>query len=110
MLDHDRRRVHEFVQACTTCQHNKTKALHPAGLLQSLAISSQVWADIAMDFVEGLPRVHGTSVILMVVDRFSEHAHFVPLRHPYTVATVARAFLDSIVRLHKFSSSIISDS
>jgi len=62
-----------------------------------------------MDFVEGLPRVHGKSVILTVVDRFSKQAHFLPLSHPYTAATVARAFFDGIVRLHGFPASIVSD-
>lgn len=62
-----------------------------------------------MDFVEGLPRVHGKSVILTVVDQFSKHAHFILLSHPYTAAMVARAFFDSIMRLHGFPSSIVSD-
>jgi hypothetical protein len=62
-----------------------------------------------MDFIEGLPKVGGKSVILTVVDRFSKYAHFIALGHPYTVASVARAFFDGIVRLHGFPSSIVSD-
>jgi hypothetical protein len=38
--------VAEFVCTCETCQRNKTKQLHPAGLLQLLDIPSAVWADI----------------------------------------------------------------
>jgi hypothetical protein len=68
-----------------------------------------VWTDIAIDFIEGLPKVAGKSVILTVVDRFSKYAHFIPLGHPYTAALVARAFFDDIVRLHGFPSSIVSD-
>jgi hypothetical protein len=56
-----------------------------------------------------LPKVAGKLVILTVVDRFSKYAHFIPLGHPYTVASVARAFFDGIVRPHKFPSSIVSD-
>jgi hypothetical protein len=62
-----------------------------------------------MDFVEGLPKVHGKFVILTVVDRFSKYAHFIALDHPYTVTSVARAFFDGIVRLHRFPSSIVND-
>jgi transposase InsO family protein len=62
-----------------------------------------------MDFIKGLPKVHGRSVILTVVDRFSKYAHFIPLSHPYTVASVARAFFDGVVRLHGYPSSIVSD-
>ena len=62
-----------------------------------------------MDFIEGLPKVHGKSVILMVVDRFSKYAHFIALSHPYTAASVARAFFEGIVRLHGVPNSIVSD-
>jgi hypothetical protein len=101
--------VADWVRTCTTCQRNKTETLQPAGLLQPVQVPSQVWADISMDFIEGLPKVGGKSIILTVVDRFSKYAHFIPLGHPYTAASVARAFFDGIVRLHGFPSSIVSD-
>lgn len=80
--------MREFVRSCLTCQRNMMENLHPAGLLQPLEVPTQVWTDIAMDFIDGLPRVHGKSVILTVVDRFSKYAHLLALSHPYTAATV----------------------
>ena len=108
-VEHDRRIVRDFVMSCATCQRNKTEALHPAGLLQPLPVPSRVWVDISIDFIEALPKVHGKSVILTVVDRFSKYAHFIALGHPYTAASVARAFFHDIVRLHGFPDSIVSD-
>lgn len=108
-IQHDRAAVQDFVKACTTCQRNKTETLHPAGLLQPLPVPSQTWADISPDFVEGLPRVHGKSVILTVLDRFSKYAHFIALSHPCTAAMVAKAFFEGIVHLHGFPMSIVSD-
>lgn len=108
-IDHDRRLVAEFVRTCMTCQSNKTEALQPAGLLQPLSVPSLVWADISMDFVEALPKVHGKSVVLTVLDRFSRFAHFIPLSHPFTAAFVACAFFQEIVRLHGLLESIVSD-
>ena len=99
----------DWVRAYSTCQRNKTETLQPARLLQPLDVPSQVWVDISMDFIEGLPKVGGKSVILTVVDCFSKYVHFIALGHPYTAASVARAFFDGIVRLHGFPSSIVSD-
>jgi hypothetical protein len=108
-IPHDRALVRDWVRSCAMCQRNKTETLQPAGLLQPLEVPSQVWADISMDFIEGLPKVNGKSVILTVVDRFSKYAHFIALSHPYTAASVACAFFDGVVRLHGFPSSIVSD-
>jgi hypothetical protein len=62
-----------------------------------------------MYFIEALLKVHGKSVILTVVDRFSKFAHFIPFRHPYTTYSVARGFFNDIVRLHGLPESIVSD-
>jgi hypothetical protein len=83
--------------------------LHPAGLLQPLPVLAIVWADIGMDFVEAMSRVHGKMVILSVVDYFSMYCHFIPLAHPYTAEFVAQAFFTDIVHLHGIPQSIVSD-
>jgi hypothetical protein len=106
---HALQRVKEFIKGCSVCQRNKTEHLHPGGLLQPLSVPSEVWSDISMDFIEGFPKVGGKSVILTVVDRFSKFAHFIALGHPYTAASVAKAFFDNIVRLHGLPCSIVSD-
>jgi hypothetical protein len=101
--------VKDFIKSCTVCQRNKSEHLHPAGLLQPLEPPGSVWADIAIDFVEGFPRVGGKSVVMTGVDRFSKYAHFIPFGHPYTAVSVAQAFFDNIVKLHGILCSIVSD-
>jgi hypothetical protein len=108
-ISRDRALVQDWVRTCTTCQRNKTLAQQSGGLLQPLEVLSQVWADISIDFIEGLPKMAGKSVILTVVDRFSKYTHFIALGHPYTASSVAQAFFDDIVRLHRFPLSIVSD-
>lgn len=62
-----------------------------------------------MDFVEGLPKSEGKSVILDIIDRFSKYEHFIGLSYPYTAQSIARVFLDNIYKLHGQPVSIVSD-
>jgi hypothetical protein len=104
-----RKDIKKLVRECDICQVNKPETIHPAGLLQPLPIPSRPWADISMDFIEGLPPSHGSTVILVVVDRFSKYGHFLPLAHPYTASTVAQLFLSNIFKLHGMPQTIVSD-
>jgi protoheme ferro-lyase len=62
-----------------------------------------------MDFIEGLPMSKGYNVIMVIVDRFSKYNHYIPMAHPYTATTVAKAFMENIFKLHGIPQSIVSD-
>ncbi|GJV16200.1 retrotransposable element Tf2 [Tanacetum coccineum] len=64
---------------------------------------------VSMDFIMGLPKSQGKTIIFVVVDRLSKYAHFMALSHPYTASSVAQVFLDFVYKLHGLPSSIISD-
>jgi hypothetical protein len=99
----------QFVQACVVCTQAKPDRSKYPGLLQPLPVPKASWEVISMDFVEGLPSSGSVNAILVVVDKFSKFAHFVPLRHPFTAESVAKLFLDHIYRLHGLPVAIISD-
>jgi len=64
---------------------------------------------MSLDFIEGLPKSYKRDVILVVVDKFSKYAHFLPLSHPYTALQVAQTYFNNIYKLHGLPSAIISD-
>jgi len=59
--------------------------------------------------VEGLPKVEGFSVILVVVDRFTKYAHFMALKHQFTALSVAKVLYDNVIKLHGMPQSMVSD-
>jgi hypothetical protein len=95
-----KRHIEEWIKQCIVCQQAKHEHTSPAGLLQPLPVPERPWVAITMDFIEGLPKSDGCDVILVVVDRLTKYAHFLPLRHPFTATTVANLFMDSIIKLH----------
>jgi hypothetical protein len=101
--------VQEFIQNCAICQQAKVANTLPAGLLQPLPIPSQVWEDIAMDFITGLPPSHVFTTIMVIVDRLTKYAHFIPMKTDYTSKSVAEVFMHNIVKLHGLPKSIVSD-
>lgn len=79
------------------------------GLLQLLLVPERIWTAVSMDFIDGLPQSQGYTVIMVVVDRLLKYSHFIPLKHPYTALTVAKAFVREILRLHGVPPSIVND-
>ena len=60
-----------------------------------------------MDFIEGLPKSEGRDCIIVIVDRFTKHAHFIGLTHPYTAQEIAKVFLDQVMKLHEIPKAIV---
>jgi hypothetical protein len=101
--------IADKVAQCPVCQISKTERVHYPGLLDPLNIPHSKWAEVSMDFIEGLPRSKGKDVILVVVDRLTKYAHFLTLTHPFTAHQVATLFMDNIFKLHGPPKVIVSD-
>ena len=95
-----KKEVKELVARCDTCQKVKSDPRAPMGLLQPLPIPARIWEDLSIDFVEGLPTSRGFEAILVVVDRLSKVTHFIPLCHPFMASSVAKIFIENVVKLH----------
>ena len=105
-----REHIKKFVRSCHSCQRNKTDTQGVAGLLKPLQIPYSPWTSISMDLITDLPQTKiGHTAILVVVDRLTKMAHFMPCSTTVTAPQVAQLFLDFIVKLHGIPKEIISD-
>lgn len=101
--------VRRFIDACDTCLRCRGNSPGTDGLLQPLDIPEQRWSSISIDFVSGLPRSNGFNEIMVVVDRLTKRAHFVPTTDTIDAPGAARLFVRDVVRLHGIPGSIVSD-
>jgi hypothetical protein len=101
--------VLQFVQSCSICQQAKFEHVNLPGLLQPLPVPDKAWSVVSLYFIEGLPKSQGFDSILVVVDKFTKYAHFLPLKHPFTALSVATTYFNSIYKLHGLPEAIISD-
>jgi len=62
-----------------------------------------------VDFITKLPLAQGYDSILVVVDRLTKMAHFIPTMEKTTVGGLDQLFKDNIWKLHGLPESIISD-
>jgi hypothetical protein len=97
------------VVECLVCKQNKVEIVKTPGLLQPLAIPSQRWEEVSMDFITGLPKSEGKIVLMVIVDRLTKYAHFCALSHPFKASTVATAFMETVQKLHGNPKIIVSD-
>lgn len=104
------RTIRDYIHSCDVCQRTKSDHRAPAGLLQPLPIPTQRWEQVSMDFITCLPRTKaGHDAILVVVDRLSKMAHFVPTTTNATAPGTARLFFNMVGRYHGLPKIIVSD-
>jgi len=105
-MKHD---VEKICNRCITCKKAKSKVL-PHGLYTPLPVPNEPWVEMSMDFVSGLPRSKkARDSIFVVLDRFSNMAHFIPCHKIDDVVHVVELFFKKIVRLHGMPRSIVSN-
>eukprot|EP00253_Pinus_taeda_P023153 PITA_23153 len=105
-----KKNVAEYLAQCLECQQIKAKHQHLAGLLQPLPIPEWKWETISMDFITRLPKTkRNNDSIMVVVDKLSNAAHFIPVQSTYKAAKIAHIFMQNVFKLHGLPKTIISN-
>ena len=68
-----------------------------------------LWMHIMADFITKLPLAQGYDAILVVCDRLTKMAYFIPTTDKTSAKELARLFRDHVWKLHGLLESIISD-
>ena len=105
-----KRDVVDYVARCLTYQQVKDEHQRPGGMLQPLDIPEWKWEEVTMDFMSGLLRSsEGYDSILVIVDRMTKSAHFLPVKTTDQVRKLTKLYLKEIMRLHGVPVLIVSD-
>ena len=109
-----RQNVFKWIKQCNLCRKAKYERHKPYGLLQPNQPPEKPWQVITMDFVGPLPQSldeNGVAYenILVVVDRLTKYAEFLPLPRKYDAPYLAKVFIKHVVTRHGIPERIISD-
>lgn len=102
--------IKDYVRSCDKCQRCKP-GNRVYGPHQPLPTPPRRWHTLTIDFAGPFVRSGEGQwdMVLVVVDKFTKRAHFIPTRQSDTAEDTARRFFDGVVRLHGIPSVIVSD-
>ncbi|MBW0564720.1 hypothetical protein O181_104435, partial [Austropuccinia psidii MF-1] len=101
--------IKDYVSSCHKCSRNKNIHHKKFGLLKPLLILSGPWNSLSMDFITQLPLSNKFDLILVVVDKFSKMAIFIPTCGKITALDLAQIFISHVFSKHGLPVSIVSD-
>ena len=101
----------EYIKSCDTCQKANKQTGNRFGLLKMIQELTARWEIINMDFFKGLPPggSYSYNSVLVVVDRYSKRAIFIPNHKEDTAMEVALLFWNIIMADVGIPQVIISD-
>lgn len=103
------RDINSYLSVCLDCARSKPSRVKPLGLLNPLQQSDAPWKSISVDFIVELPEISGFNAVMVVVDRFTKMAHFIPCSTTITSQQTIDLFISRIFSLHGLPSEIVSD-
>ena len=107
--------VNDYVRTCAICQRTKAPRRKPYGEMKPLPVPEKPLQEWTMDFITQLPasRCSQTAsvydAILVLVDRYSKLARYIPARGNWSAVDLANAFHAEFVCRFGTPEGIVSD-
>ncbi|MBW0586301.1 hypothetical protein O181_126016 [Austropuccinia psidii MF-1] len=101
--------IKDHVSSCQQCSRNKNIHHKKFGFLKPLPIPNGPWICLSMDFITQLALSNSFDSILVIVDRFSKMAVFIPTMSLITSLDLAHLFIKNMFSKHGLLLSIVSD-
>ncbi|MBW0535858.1 hypothetical protein O181_075573 [Austropuccinia psidii MF-1] len=99
----------DYVSSFQQCSIHKNIHHKNSGFLKPLAIPNGPWICLSMDFITQFPLSILFDSILVIVDRFSKMAFFIPTMYSITSLYLAHLSIKNIFSKNGLPSSIVSD-
>ena len=102
--------INQYVGSCEKCLRTKPNVgQKPHGLLNPLDVPCNRWKDISMDFMVKLTKSSGFDAIMVIIDRLTKRALFIPTTTTATAEATAKLFMKYYVKDHGIPETILSD-
>jgi hypothetical protein len=104
-------RVRKYVSGCEVCHRIKAPWHTTHGINMPLESPSRAWEGVTMDFVTDLPEstAVGYTGILIIVDRLTTMAIYLPCRKDIESPELARLFFEHVICMRGVLNIIVTD-
>ncbi len=103
------RDLKKYVNSCDICQKSKPCCHGPIGLLQPIPIPTRPFEVVSIDFIPELPNSSGYDNILVIIDKLTKFATFVPCTTEIMDNTTAALFFKHVISKFGIPSQVITD-
>jgi hypothetical protein len=101
--------IKRYVSTCDICQKAKPRRHAPFRMLQPIPIPSQPFEVVSMDFIPELPESEGFDNVLVIVDKLTKYALFIPRTTTITKKGTAKLFFEHVITQYGIPRQVITD-
>ncbi|KEP45716.1 putative Transposon Tf2-1 polyprotein [Rhizoctonia solani 123E] len=101
--------IQQYVYSCDICQKAGHRRHGLRGFLQPIPIPQQPFEVLTMDFIMDLPPSDAYNAILVIIDKLTKYAHFIPCTTQINEEETAKLFHDHIWCHYGLPRQIITD-